>query len=155
MGKGIRWVVGLGVVFLIVQSCGPEDVTTGRIITPGADPEWDYDDGRALWDGAEPERVDAWEWRGGVADRRGEYGRRYTVRCVPEDIDLAVWGLGPYTDDSPVCVAAVHSGAIDGTAGGEVTLEIRPAQRRFGGMTRNGVTGLSWGPYPGSFVIVE
>jgi len=164
MGKGGWWVVGLFAACFTVQACGGDELTTGRIITPGASPndqgssrQWEYDDGRALWDGSEPEQLGAWEWRGSVSDRRGQWGRRVTVSCVPgrENVDLAVWGDDPYADDSPVCAAAVHRGSIDAERGGTVTIEIRPAQRAFQGVTRNGVTGLSWGPYPGSYVFVD
>ena len=179
-------VVGLGLLFVIIQSCG-DDFGTGRIMTPGATPEveqgeeqqvapqepeepapvaepmktddgwpdYQYDDGRELWDGAEAIDLGEWHWNQGVAQYRGQNGRRFTMKCIAMGSDFAVWGANPYTDDSPVCAAAAHLGLITRAHGGRVTVEIRPAQRRFEGVTRNGVTGFAWGPYPGSYVVLK
>lgn len=181
-------VVGLGVLFLIIQSCGDE-LGTGRIMTPGANPmepaqeqevmpptpmqttqapqapqryqtpdggwpEYEYDDGREYWDGGSPLILEAWHWNQGISNHRGEYGQRFIVSCIPMGSEYAVWGSNPYTDDSPVCTAGAHMGLINRDMGGEVVIEVRPAQRSFDGVTRNGVTGFSWGPYPGSFRVV-
>jgi hypothetical protein len=158
MGSGGWAVAALTFSFLIIQSCG-DDLATGHITTPGASgerlPEWSYDEGAELWDGGAAVALDEWPWGGNVEMRRGEWGQRYTMTCVPEARELAVWGSNPYTDDSPVCTAGAHLGVIDRRLGGPVTIEIRPAQKRFEGSTRFGIVGLSWGPYPGSFIVVR
>jgi hypothetical protein len=64
----------------------------------------------------------------------------------------AVWGSGPYTADSTVCLAARHAGAIR-EAGGTVTVRMLPGQQRYAGSSRNGVTTLDFGSYPASFEI--
>jgi hypothetical protein len=154
MEKGSWAVAALGVVFLGIQACG-DDFATGRIMTPDAVPDWAYDEGALLWDGGAAVAIEDWSWAGNVSMKRGEYGQRFTMTCGAAGAGLAVWGSNPYTDDSPVCAAGAHLGVVDPKSGGKVTIEIRPAQRRFEGSTRNGIVGLSWGPYPGSFVIVR
>lgn len=178
-------VVGLGVVFLIIQSCG-DDLGTGRIMTPGASaqnpeqqqpvtpadqpdagsmepvatedggwPDYEYDDGGTYWDGGAPLALDNWHWNQGVSQYRGQHGQRITMSCIPMGSEYAVWGSNPYTDDSPVCTAGAHQGIIDRSVGGQITIEMRPAQRSFGAETKNGITGLAWGPYPGSYILVR
>ncbi|XHF22388.1 LCCL domain-containing protein [Corallococcus interemptor] len=63
-----------------------------------------------------------------------------------------MWGTDLYTDDSNVCVAAVHAGAIS-TAGGTVVITIQPGQSSYAGTTRNGVTTYSYGAWGGSFSV--
>ncbi|WP_412060842.1 LCCL domain-containing protein [Rubrivirga sp. IMCC45206] len=94
-------------------------------------------------------------WDADASDLRGRSG---TVSVVcPEagaaDRNHPVWGSNPYTDDSSVCRAAVHAGAID-WAGGAVTLEARPGQPSYPGTARNGVTTLDYGSWGGSFAVV-
>ena len=62
-------------------------------------------------------------------DLRGMNGARYAFRC-PRGEPLArhVIGSGPYTDDSSICSAAVHAGALHDGGGGDVTIEIRPGE---------------------------
>lgn len=62
----------------------------------------------------------------------------------------SVWGSGPYTADSNICVAARHAGAI-GARGGEVRAVARPGQESYPGSNANGVTTSSWGRYGASF----
>ena len=65
-----------------------------------------------------------------------------------------IWGTDTYTDDSSVCTAAVHSGAISLAAGGTVTIEIRPGLDAYRSSTRNGITSVPYGSWHGSFVFV-
>lgn len=62
----------------------------------------------------------------------------------------SVWGAGIYTQDSSICGAAVHAGAIP-TTGGVVTLRAAPGCGKYLGDARNGVTSQGWGAYAGSF----
>lgn len=62
----------------------------------------------------------------------------------------SVWGSGPYTSDSNVCVAARHAGAV-GLQGGVVTAFGVGGQEAYSGSTQNGVTTASWGRYGTSF----
>lgn len=90
-------------------------------------------------------------------DLRGMNGERYAFRCPPgKPMPSRVSGSGPYTDDSSICAAAVHAGAIHAKDGGEVTIEIRPGQARYAGSDRNYVrSGDYEGTWDGSFIVLR
>lgn len=69
-------------------------------------------------------------------------GQRLTVECPPRtvrDTDEPIFGTDIYTSDSPICVSAVHAGAVE-TSGGAVTLQVMPGADGYTGIFRNGVT---------------
>ncbi len=82
---------------------------------------------------------------------RGQNGTRITCSCEAVS-GGSVWGTDLYTDDSNVCAAAVHAGAIPAT-GGTVVVTIQPGQSSYTGTTRNGITTYSYGAWSGSFSI--
>ncbi len=84
---------------------------------------------------------------------RGQMGRRVTFVC-PAAVPLtaALWGTDVYTDDSPVCTAAVHAGALKPGAPGAVTVVVGGAVATFKGTTRNGVTSREYRGHPGSYI---
>ena len=87
---------------------------------------------------------------------RGRNGQQLTFICPGGgSISSRVWGTNVYTDDSPVCTAAVHAGFINVINGGRVTIEIRPGASSYESTTRNGVTTKAYGAWPGSFVLVR
>lgn len=61
-----------------------------------------------------------------------------------------IWGTDVYTDNSAVCVAAVHAGAI-GPGGGVITVSCDQGQQSYPGGTRNGVVSNNYGPWAQSF----
>jgi TIR domain-containing protein/LCCL domain-containing protein len=61
----------------------------------------------------------------------------------------AVWGTDLYTDDSALCLAAVHAGAI-GPEGGLVTVQRSEGRPLYVGTARNGVTSHDFGSYVAS-----
>ena len=63
----------------------------------------------------------------------------------------SVWGSAIYTQDSSICNAAVHSGAIAKDDGGSVTARAAPGCKTYAGSTANAVTSSSWGDYETSF----
>ncbi|HSL56744.1 MAG TPA: LCCL domain-containing protein, partial [Acidimicrobiales bacterium] len=67
--------------------------------------------------------------------------------------DHAVWGTDVYSDDSSVCRAGIHAGAIDATSGGSFAIVVRGGRDRYVGSARNGVTTRDWGAWHRSFVI--
>ena len=86
---------------------------------------------------------------------RGQNGRRETLSCSAGGPTAGrLWGTDIYTDDSSICLAAVHAGLITAVAGGTVTIEIRPGQPSYTGSTRNGVTSNAYGSWTGSFAFV-
>ena len=95
-------------------------------------------------------------WRVNAVEHRAEVGEEFTYDCPPADQDRtdSVWGTDIYTDDSSICTAAVHAGAITVDDGGEVTIEIAPGEDSYDASERNGILSLEYGPWGGSFVIV-
>lgn len=90
-----------------------------------------------------------------VMSDRGLTGRRRSCRCSAATTQQgAVWGSDVYTDDSSLCRAAVHAGAIAVT-GGTITYEIRAGQSSYAGSERYGTTTSSWGAWGGSFVFTH
>ena len=91
------------------------------------------------------------EWGRNVTEFRGQVGRRITLVCPPNGQVGAVWGTDVYTDDSPVCPAAVHAGVITPSSGGIVTIVIEPAAASYAASTRNGVASQPFGQWQGGF----
>lgn len=95
-----------------------------------------------------------WGWHVSAADHRGENGKVFEYVCPPGGGLSTIWGTDVYTDDSPICVAAVQVGLIQREAGGRVKIVIRPGQDQYRGSTRNGVTSDDYGAWEGSFAFV-
>lgn len=95
------------------------------------------------------------EWNRNVTEYRGQNGRRVTLVCPPQGQVADVWGTDRYTDDSPVCPAAVHAGVIAADRGGVVTIAIEPGQSAYPASTRNGVPSKAFGQWGGSFSFVR
>ncbi len=94
-------------------------------------------------------------WATQADSLRGRNGQQFTFTCpAGGPISSRVWGTNVYTDDSSICIAAVHAGYIELASGGTVTVEIRPGQPSYAGITRNGVTSRGYGSWSGSFVFV-
>ena len=97
--------------------------------------------------------------RCGDADLTAMRGSRMAVlSCTcPKDnyISGDIWGSGPYTDDSHICTAAYHAGALRRGSGGVATLQLTGPQDGFPESERNGLESRSWGGYDGSFRFVE
>ncbi len=92
----------------------------------------------------------------GEALGRLSVGAQVTVRC-PANCSpaAAVWGTDVYTDDSNVCAAAAHAGAIDVARGGTFVVTIGDGQEGYEASTRHGVASRSWGRWPRSFGITS
>ena len=70
----------------------------------------------------------------------GQAGRVLAFFC-PAQLQLqTVYGTDVYTDDSAVCSAAVHAGAISQQKGGLVAIRILTGMTSFSASTRHGVT---------------
>ena len=90
-------------------------------------------------------------------DLRGMNGERYTFHCPPGKAQQSrVVGSGPYTDASSICAAAVHAGALHARDGGDVTIEIRPGERRYAGSERHYLRSNDEDEgWSGSFVVID
>ena len=72
-------------------------------------------------------------------------GNRTELTCSCSDTSSgSVWGTDFYTDDSNICKAAAHAGAIP-ASGGTITVRAEPGLERYSGSTRNGVTTSDYG----------
>ncbi len=72
--------------------------------------------------------------------------------CAPGEAGGSVWGNGPYTADSDICAAAVHTGVI-GPDGGDVRALRTAGLESYFGSEFNGVTTRNWASYGTSFVL--
>ncbi len=81
-------------------------------------------------------------------DTLGKFPGKKTVAvsCPSGCTGGTVYGSGPYTGDSAICVAAVHAGKIT-KDGGEVSLHTVPGTSNYPGSTKNGVGTKSWNSY--------
>ncbi len=76
----------------------------------------------------------------------------FACSCAPNVSTLgAVYGSGRYTNDSNICTAALHAGAVDAAAGGAVTLYLGNGCGSFTGSTANNVTTRNWSSFPITF----
>jgi hypothetical protein len=69
-----------------------------------------------------------------------------TCRCNGSDGSSAVWGTDIYTDDSNLCNAAVHAGAMPAT-GGVISVSVEPGRAGYVGSARNGITTRDYGQW--------
>jgi hypothetical protein len=100
-----------------------------------------------------PEQI---TWNKDAKDLRGRNGERFTYGCPARPpTNPSVYGTDVYTDDSPICNAAVHSGLISPQAGGVVTIQIKPDAGSYTASARNGVSSKSYGAWKGSYVFVK
>jgi hypothetical protein len=86
-----------------------------------------------------------------VTSLAGDPGTELTITCPANCTSGSVWGTSPYTDDSSVCVAAIHAGALT-AAGGTTTIAIVPGQDSYPSGSANGVTTSQWGSWGRGFV---
>ncbi len=65
-----------------------------------------------------------------------------------------VWGTDIYTEDSAICRAAVHAGAI-GAKGGPVSIIAVGGQPSYSGSNRNGVASSAYGAWGASYMFAN
>jgi hypothetical protein len=80
-------------------------------------------------------------------DFLGDPGTSFSGTC-PANCAGSLWGTDSYTDDSSICTAAIHAGAIP-ASGGDVTFIIGPEGEGFPGSTQNGITSSEWSAFWG------
>jgi hypothetical protein len=86
-------------------------------------------------------------------DVKGNEGTSWYMTCPPKCADGVVWGTDLYTDDSAVCRAAIHAGAITVDAGGTVLVTWTPGAPLYAGSERNGIASGNWGKWGRSFFV--
>lgn len=72
--------------------------------------------------------------------------------AVAVETEAPLWGVDIYSDDSSICRAARHAGAVT-PGGGTVRVTPRGPQQSYPGAQRNGIVSLSYGPFPRSFSV--
>jgi hypothetical protein len=113
-------------------------------------------DGDAAADGAVAVATEVEsDWTRNATEFRDRVGERVAYRCSAEGSPDALWGTGPYTDDSSVCTAGVHAGVITVEEGGRVVIEISEGLDSYAGGSANGVDAQPWPAWPGSFSVVR
>ena len=70
----------------------------------------------------------------------------FACNCPNNPNRGSVWGNDPYTADSDICTAGVHSGYIDEEGGDVVVLRVKGLSTYTSGESF-GVTTSDWGPY--------
>jgi hypothetical protein len=77
------------------------------------------------------------------ADIPGTNDAVYKIRCPEGCTQGHIYGTNLYTDESRVCLAARHTGAI-GPQGGLMFILIKGGSSRFKGSTQNDIPSGSW-----------
>jgi uncharacterized caspase-like protein len=114
---------------------------------------WDRWHGSFVFAGVDPNQIPDSGGESCPSNVRSVQGR-LTCNCDSQNMSGTVWGSGTYTDDSSLCLAAVHAGIIS-FGGGPVTIVRTPGLGRYSGSSRNGVRTQSYGPWSGSFRFVQ
>jgi hypothetical protein len=69
---------------------------------------------------------------------------------APDMLGTSVWGNRVYTDDSNICLAAIHDGRVT-LAGGRITVWPAPGQAIYDSAMRNGIASIAYRDFEGSF----
>ena len=77
-------------------------------------------------------------------------GGSISCSCGPQQMTGTAWGTMTYTDDSSICAAAVHAGAIP-ASGGTVTAQAAAGCNSYPATTNNGIATSEWGSWGASF----
>jgi len=75
----------------------------------------------------------------------------YECSCPAGPYAGSAWGSGPYTNDSNICAAALHSGVLT-AAGGTVRVLAAPGLQSYRGSEWNGSSTMDYGPWSGSIL---
>ncbi len=74
-------------------------------------------------------------------DKEKYVGQRFEFNCpakTARDKDQGIYGTDVYPASSPICIAALHAGAVD-VDGGPITLQLNPGVSEYKGSIRNQV----------------
>lgn len=96
-------------------------------------------------------------WGLTAVEHREQIGEQFEFECPAGGTPRTAWGdhRTGYTDDSGVCTAAVHAGAITIEEGGTVLIQMVPGQDSYPSSSANGITTLEWTtPWPAGFLVL-
>ena len=81
-------------------------------------------------------------------------GTTFRVACPAGcELSTSTYGTGVYTADSPICKAAIHSGAIP-ASGGVATIKLEAGRPAYRGSNQNGIESRDYGKYARSYAVV-
>lgn len=118
-----------------------------------AEPSPSMDESKTPTKNDEADDITPIAWTTSGVGFKNEVGRIYKFLCPENGVAGAIWGSDVYTQDSSICTAAVHAGAINLDSGGVVTIEFRPGRLTYGSTERNGIKSNTYGEYAHSFVV--
>lgn len=73
-----------------------------------------------------------------------EQGNTYTCTCPSSPSAGTIYGTGVYSNDSNICVAAIHAGALRKGVNGQVVLQVVSSPPVFRGKTQSGIKSEVW-----------
>jgi len=87
---------------------------------------------------------------------RNKSGKVATFIC-PSRLTLKgeVWGTDVYMDESRICSAAVHAGALIRGTSGQVTIVMGGDAQSLQGTQRNGIESWSYGPWSSTYSFIK
>lgn len=150
--RSIRSVACAGAFLLLVTACGGDDSSTAAAKQTTTTAKATTTTSEASTTTSSAQTVASDVWRQVASEHRGADGQRFTIDCTPPGALSEIWGVETYTDDSPICVAAVHVGLITMAEGGTVEYEIAPGRPAYEAGVAHDVTSTYYGAYPGSFL---
>jgi hypothetical protein len=86
---------------------------------------------------------------------RGQIGHAFVLVCPARGSAASIWGSDVYTDDSALCTAAVHAGAITLVRGGVFSVRVEAGRGRYDASVRNGVTSRDYASFAGSIRVLR
>jgi hypothetical protein len=81
----------------------------------------------------------------------GKVGQKTVINCPKDCKNGSVWGTDVYTNDSNLCMAAIHAGLIKQAEGGSFQITPAEGQKSYKGSERNEVTSEDYAEYEISF----
>lgn len=73
-----------------------------------------------------------------------EQGNTYACMCPSSPPAAAIYGAAVYSNDSNICVAAIHAGVLRKGVNGRVVLQVVSSPPVFQGKTQSGIKSEVW-----------
>lgn len=90
---------------------------------------------------------------GNLTSYRDKVGKTYIFRVTGHKQNGSIWGSQPYTDDTTLSIAAVHSGLLRDGQRGTIKVTILPGQDHYDGGEANGINSSSYETWQGSYSV--
>lgn len=73
-----------------------------------------------------------------------EQGNTYACMCPSSPPAATIYGTAVYSNDSNICAAAIHAGALREGVSGQVVLQVVSSPPVFRGKTQSGIKSEAW-----------